>query len=141
MYFFPYVQREWTVFRCPNGHTVARELKGEVRLGDPCVRCRTCGLETRVDAYREWPDLTRDQRRRVVTGHALSVLFSGTALGVALGAGVAITGLLAGLPDDTLIMLGALGFAAGLCIPALRAVAAVRASKERSAPRLDVPSR
>jgi hypothetical protein len=140
MYFFPYVRREWTAYRCPNGHPVARELKDVVRLGDACVRCPKCGLETRVDAYREWADLTPGQRRTVVTGDVLTVVFAGSALGVVLGAVVSVMGLLAGLPDDTVIVLGALAYAAGLGVLALRGVAAVRASQKRSAARQGPPT-
>jgi predicted RNA-binding Zn-ribbon protein involved in translation (DUF1610 family) len=139
MYFFPYVRREWTVYRCPNGHTVARELEHVVRLGDPNVRCPKCGLVTRVDAYREWADLTPKQRRGVVIGDVLAVVFAGSALGIALGAVIAMMGLLAGLPDDTLIVLSSLAFLVGVCVPAVRQSALIRASKRRSAAREGAP--
>jgi len=139
MYFFPYVRREWTVFQCPNGHTVARELKGVVRLGDPLVRCPKCGLVTRVDLYREWADMTPRQRRSVVIGDALTVVFAGGALGIVLGAVVAVMGLLADLPDDTLIVMAALAFVVGLCVPAVRQSAVIRESKRRSAAREGAP--
>jgi len=139
MYFFPYVRREWTEYRCPNGHAVARELKHVVRLGDPNVRCPECGLVTRVDAYREWADMTPGQRRGVVIGDVLAVVFAGGTLGIVLGAVIAVMGLLAGLPDDTLIVMAALAFLVGLCVPAVRQSALIRASKQRSAAREGAP--
>jgi hypothetical protein len=132
LYVFPYVHREWTVFRCPNGHEVARELKDMIQLGDPSVVCRTCGLAAQVDAYREWADLTPPQRRGVIVGYALAAVFAGSAFGIVLGAVAVIIGLFAGLPDDTLIALGALAFAAGVSVPVLRGAASVRASKRRA---------
>ena len=139
MYFFPYVRREWTEYRCPNGHRVARELKYVVQLGDPNVRCPTCGLVTRVDAYREWADMTPGQRRGVVIGDVLAVVFAGGTLGIVLGTVIAVMGLLAGLPDDTLIVMAALAFLVGVCVPAVRQSALIRASKQRSAAREGAP--
>lgn len=139
MYFFPYVRREWTEYRCPNEHVVAREIKHVVRLGDPDVRCPKCGLVTRVDAYREWADMTPRQRRGVVIGDVLALVFAGSTLGIVLWTVIAVMGLLAGLPDDTLIVMAALAFLVGVCVPAVRQSAMIRASKQRSAAREGAP--
>jgi len=49
MYFFPYVRREWTVYRCPNGYEVASEMAHTIRLGDPSIRSSMGRTATRQD--------------------------------------------------------------------------------------------
>jgi hypothetical protein len=135
VYFFPYVPRHWTEYRCPNGHLVARELAGVTRLGDPERTCKTCGLPVHVDAYREWPEMDARQRRGVRIGTAFAVVFAGGAIGVLAGAVAAVVALLLDAPDDVTVGMLVAGMALGFAVPGLHTLWQVRASRMRVARR------
>jgi hypothetical protein len=115
---------KWTPICCPNGH--------EVALGQPEKACPTCGIVVTIPQYREWPQMTGEQRRAHVRGVAIGTIFGGCFFGVLIGTFAIVVGMLAGLPDAAAIALFFAGLVAGFALVVGRQVMKVRRSIERA---------